>query len=126
MNTDDNQPDADPATVDELVRDWLNNIDPVATAVPPNADPATEIAHAITIGWPDGHPPTLDELAEDTHMALGDAADIPQDAGHTDPHHQVDEAHHFDTQWNDPSNPHHLTDDQHHADDLHPDHDIPW
>ena len=59
-------PDTDPhaTAVDDALRDLLTFVPDELDAVLP-ADALAQIRDAVEVGWPDGHPPTVDELAND-------------------------------------------------------------
>lgn len=68
-NYGDPETDPDAALLDHELRQFLNDIPDSANAgahLPPDA--ASEIAHAVNLAWPDGRPPTVDELGADDYQ----------------------------------------------------------
>jgi hypothetical protein len=70
----DQYPPEVPADVDQFMREWLSTIDEhdIDAASSSDFDPAIEIAAAIDVGWPDGRPPTLEELEADPPAGFED------------------------------------------------------
>jgi hypothetical protein len=113
----------DPADIDEFLRSQLSiNDEDVAAASSVEFDAAIEIAAAVDVAWPDGRPPTVEELAADPapgfehfltaqHSALTDDSGhghhldhaIDEDSGHwPSPAGQAADEHHTHEQhWND-------------------------
>lgn len=103
MNDDYGDPDTDldAAMLDHMLRGVLNDIP--ADYAGPVADVAAHVQQALAAAWPDGQPPTAEELGSDAAyfdatgeaQLHGDAHDHPgsgQHGGHPDatahwPHH---------------------------------------
>jgi hypothetical protein len=82
-NYGDPETDPDAALLDHELRQLFNDIPDSGdfrAELPPEA--AAEIARAVDLAWPDGRPPTPDEVARDDyqHEMSGDGPDF-------DPHH---------------------------------------
>jgi hypothetical protein len=119
IGNDESQVGAQPSWLDDVLRAALTDIpdeQPAAGAVP--ADMVADIGRAIDDGWPQGRPPTLEELAAD-----GDADD-----GH-DGHRSTELTH--EQSWADPvtdeasgtSHPHGWHHHYDHSAHIDPEHD---
>ncbi|MFF2113799.1 hypothetical protein [Rhodococcus koreensis] len=75
----DPESDLDAAIADQELREVLTRISVEPAVVDPaGTDRAAVIEELIARAWPDGYPPTVDELAADPEFA--GVADVPDDA----------------------------------------------
>lgn len=79
MSDDYGDPETDPeaAMADEILRDLLSDVPPDAVTDPDQASMMIEVAMATA--WPDGTPPSIDELAQDPDFDAVMAIDVAAD-----------------------------------------------